>query len=183
MNCFQTKQFNRSYDLSITHIEAILVYAQAGLIPWKRNCLFCAQRMELTYEPNDSNKHIWRCNVCMKTARVTQSSPLSGAVLRHFDAQLHLWIDNTAPNTVDKLLGRKNHGSWCRVFRKASHHYMTTQIFPHLILPGPVEIDETRVGQKRFSYTNRFPQVRWVFGLLCRRTRLFIGQFIKDKSH
>ncbi|CDW79773.1 UNKNOWN [Stylonychia lemnae] len=47
---------------------------------------------------------------------------------------------------------------------------------------GP-QFYETLIGQQRWSYMGHFPQLRWVFGLLCRRTRIPVMYFIKDKSH
>lgn len=56
-------------------------------------------------------------------------------------------------------------------------------MLPFLKLPGIVEMDETYIGKRRYSLTDPFPTVRWVYGMHCRQTKLSILRFIKDKVH
>jgi hypothetical protein len=44
-------------------------------------------------------------------------------------------------------------------------------------------MDETYVGKRKFSLTDPFPRVRWLFGMHCRDTKLSILYFVKDKVH
>lgn len=62
--------------------------------------------------------------------------------------------------------------------------YIKNKILPYLQLPGPVEIDESKISAQRWSHVGRFPKkLNWVFGLVCRRTKIPIICYIKDKFH
>jgi len=54
---------------------------------------------------------------------------------------------------------------------------------PNCILPGPVEIDETRVGSLNWSYLGVFPEKRWAFGLFCRTTKIPITYWVRNRNH
>jgi len=73
--------------------------------------------------------------------------------------------------------------NYYKVFRKAASHYFTKKIQPFLTLPGVVELDETYVGMTKFSMNDAFPNIRWIFGLHCRSTKICLMYFIKDKNH
>ena len=70
------------------------------------------------------------------------------------------------------------------LFRKASHHYMHTRVLPYLQLPGPIEIDEAKIGRRRWHFRGEFPKkIRWAFGMYCRTTGIPILYEIKSKVH
>ncbi len=51
-------------------------------------------------------------------------------------------------------------------------------MLPYIKLPGPVEIDETRLGRQKLSKCNVFARkINRVFGMLCRSTG------IPDRKH
>ena len=57
-------------------------------------------------------------------------------------------------------------------------------MLPFLKLPGPVEVDESKIGAQRWSHLGRFPKkLRWVVGLICRTTRLPIVYYLPNKRH
>lgn len=55
-------------------------------------------------------------------------------------------------------------------------------ILPYLVLNGPVEIDESKVNHKKFHCLGNNVNIRWMFAIFCRQTKLFISYIIKDKS-
>lgn len=93
-------------------------------------------------------------------------------------------MDST-PRFADRASGRNQCGGFLfKIFRKAASNYFESMVMPYLKLPGPVEIDETKVGQKKFEYMAKYSNyVRWVFGLFCRTTRIPILYYIPDKKH
>ena len=54
---------------------------------------------------------------------------------------------------------------------------------PYLVLPGIVEIDETKIGVERgvSGAMNWHPKLRWVFGMYCRQTGLIIMYYILNR--
>lgn len=60
---------------------------------------------------------------------------------------------------------------------------MAKFIQPYLKFPSIMEVDETFIGATRFSMLNPFPQIRWVFGMHCRQTKLAMMYYLKDKNH
>jgi hypothetical protein len=69
-----------------------------------------------------------------------------------------------------------------KMFRIALSHYAQKMVLPYLILPGPCEIDESKVIHRNFQcgrgyYANQ----RWMFGIYCRKTRMQVIYSIKEK--
>jgi len=58
---------------------------------------------------------------------------------------MEMWLDNHS-TTVGSIICRNWTAMFYRLFRKACSHYENTKIRPYLVLPGPVEIDETKLG-------------------------------------
>jgi hypothetical protein len=59
-----------------------------------------------------------------------------------------------------------------------------TKVLPYLILPGPCEIDEAKLGRQRWHHRGEFPKnIKWGFGLYCRTTHIPIIYEIKNKQH
>ena len=55
---------------------------------------------------------------------------------------------------------------------------------PYLKLPDSVEIDESKCSSNHFAcITGCSVITRWIFGMVCRKTRISIIYSIKDKSH
>jgi hypothetical protein len=69
------------------------------------------------------------------------------------------------------------------VFRKAASHYVDRKILPYLVLPGPIEIDESKTQNKKYKVAGGHIVVRWVFGMYCRSTKLAVIYSVKDKNH
>ena len=59
---------------------------------------------------------------------------------------------------------------------------MRRKVNEFLVLPGPTEIDESKVNHRKFSCLGSSIMIRWMFGVHCRPTHLSIPQIIKDKS-
>lgn len=53
------------------------------------------------------------------------------------------------------------------VFRKVASYYVEKMILPYLVLPGPIEIDESKTSSKKFKVAGGYIVVRWVFGMYC----------------
>ena len=65
-----------------------------------------------------------------------------------FDFALNMWIKNATPKLSGQMSA--NHSqlqSLFLLFRKAYTHYWKTYVGPYLVLPGIVEIDETKVSR------------------------------------
>lgn len=100
-----------------------------------------------------------------------------------FDAAIHLWLDS-ASSTVGEKVCRNRVAMYYRCFRKACSTYIKNIILPYLDLPGPVEIDESKIGAQRWSHLGRFPKkLRWVVGMICRKTKIPIIYYVDDKKH
>lgn len=56
-------------------------------------------------------------------------------------------------------------------------------MIPYLVLPGPVEIDETLISCKRWNPYGKMPKLKWAFGMICRYTRIPVIYYIRDKQH
>jgi hypothetical protein len=53
-----------------------------------------------------------------------------------------------------------------------------------LKLPGPVEIDETKMGPKNNNEFSKCPdKINWILGLFCRQTKLVVTYFIPNRAH
>jgi N-glycosylase/DNA lyase len=102
------------------------------------------------------------------------------------DAMLEFWLIGSNGIVPDRMCCRKNSSAsvvFYKMFRKAACHYTQTKILPHLEIPGPVEIDESRVGRKVYRVLGGFPKCRWMFGMYCRQTKIPILYYINDKVH
>ena len=44
-------------------------------------------------------------------------------------------------------------------------------------------MDETYLGSTKFSVTDSFPSIRWVYGLFDRKTKLSAMYYLKEKCH
>lgn len=61
---------------------------------------------------------------------------------------------------------------------------MKTKVMPYIVLPGPVEIDEAKIGRQRWHFRGEFPKkIKWAFGVYCRTTGISIIYEIKSKKH
>ncbi len=53
------------------------------------------------------------------------------------------------------------------IIRKAVSCYIENNVKKFFKFSEQVDIDETMIGQQRWSYNGHFPKLRWVFGMLC----------------
>jgi len=57
-------------------------------------------------------------------------------------------------------------------------------MLPYLKMPGPVEIDETRLGRQKLSKCTVFARkINRVFGMFCRSTSIPMFYYIPDRKH
>jgi hypothetical protein len=108
--------------------------------------------------------------------------------IRKFDIALECWIMNAKSISTARLMTASNiigdtSPEYFSVFRKVAAHYIENKIMPYLVLPGPVEIDESKTSHRKFKITGGYIVVRWVFGMYCRSTKLGVIYAIKDKCH
>jgi hypothetical protein len=115
--------------------------------------------------------YVWVCTICYYHKRVNKSTPLNAINILLFDLALSLWIRNATPDISIKLSSRINTCDVNLVFRRSFNNYMARRIYPFLKLPGPVEIDEAKIGVQRWHFKGEFPKnIKWAFGLYCRST-------------
>lgn len=141
--------------------------------------------MKVVRDERDLIKYAWRCTYCFKTFKLTKETIVSGMNIKAVDSCLELWLRGSSGKMAE-YIGYSNYGGkgFFKVFRKCCAHYFDTRIRPYLILPGPVDIDETQVGAKRFwMFTNRWPECRWIFGLCCWYSKIPVLYHIPDKKH
>ncbi len=54
-----------------------------------------------------------------------------------------------------------------------------------MVLPGPIELDETKVGCERGymkGVSGWHPIYKWVFGMYCRKTHLTVMQYVANRK-
>ena len=88
-----------------------------------------------------------------------------------------LFSANVRAATSAKLSSTHMQG-YFKLFRRASSHYFEKQIQPYLVFDDVIEMDETYLGLTKFSVTDTFPRVRWVYGLFCRKSKLTVMYYL-----
>jgi hypothetical protein len=128
-----------------------------GLVHRKRKCPFCiVHPMSLCYEESVQNRFVWKCTFCFKAIPVQKSTIISNMNVRKFDTALTLWMMNARTVTAARMFNQRTRSltrgctEYFHLFRKAYSHYAQKKIVPYLVLPGIVEIDESKVNHKRF---------------------------------
>lgn len=166
-------------------IDIIYNYTKHGLLHPKRWCSFCATRMRMIKTRAEFLGYIWVCPVCFDAKRVTCSTPLNTLNLLLFDFALAMWVKNATPKMAgDMSCGGHSLQALFSLFRRAYTFYLKTKILPYLVLPGPVEIDEAKIGRQRWHFRGEFPKkIKWAFGMFCRTTQIPLIYEIKCKVH
>ena len=98
----------------------------------------------------------WKCTFCFDTTCVTGSTPMTCINLQAMNIALHMFAIKGKAIYARRLCV-KNQGMYFKLFRLAASHYMRTRVQPYLRLPGPVEVDETYIGRRKFSFKELFP--------------------------
>ena len=134
---------------------------------------------------NDYLGYAWVCPICYHALRVTQGTPMASISLSLFDFALNMWIKNATPHLSGHMSQNFSQlQSLFLLFRKCYTHYWKTYVGPYLVLPGIVEIDETKISRQRWHFKGGFPKkIRWVFGMYCRSTGIPIVYEIQCKNH
>ena len=151
-------------------------YAKHGLLHKNRVCHTC-RLMPMRLVKTGGGRYFgfplqWSCIGCCRLETVTSNGPMQYIDLKVFDAALVMWLESISSTIGDKVL-RGRVSRYYRVFRKASSGYLRRQVLPFLSLPGPVEVDESKIGAERWSQVGRYPKkVRWVLGMICRTTKI-----------
>ena len=73
---------------------------------------------------------------------------------------LEFWLMSSNGSVPDKMFCNDKSSSsviYYKLFRKAASQYVK-KLLPYLVLPGPVEIDESRVGRKAYTMKGGFPK-------------------------
>jgi hypothetical protein len=112
--------------------------------------------------------------------------------LLKFDRALRIWIETPAArmqeisriisNNIDQVNSKHGYHKGSSNFTiilasRALAHFWRKKVKPYLILPGPIELDETKVGCERGymkGVSGWHPIFKWVFGMYCRKTHLTI---------
>jgi hypothetical protein len=133
------------YERDVVYIAR--EYARYGLIYRKLYCPFCKCQMLLVRNTEARQQLCWQCGRCGISRGITMNTPFCYIDIKHFDVSLHLWIDNVWPRLATHIVQNKE--SITRNFmliRKVCSLYIKTKVLPYIVLDGPVEIDETRLG-------------------------------------
>jgi hypothetical protein len=91
----------------------------------------------------------------------------------------------STPIIADRIINTKNVASRCafRLFLKCASLYIEKMVLPYIILPGPIEIDESLVSTRHWSYLGYFPDKKWAFGMYCRVTKIPVIYYVKNRTH
>ena len=147
-------------------------YVLAGLLHSRMHCSRCLARMQLRnslsgfYKKSWQHNVAWVCPHCGQSKSVTWDSPLCQMDLPAFDAAVNLWIDGVTGGMAARLSSQKTRlYQYYRIIRRASTFYIRMKVQPFLKLPGPVEIDETKMGPKNNMEFNKCPEkANWILG-------------------
>ena len=98
---------------------------------------------------------------------------------------IFLWIDNVWPRLAQNVVRDRNAViKYFQLIRKCCSLYCRTKILPYIQLPGPVEVDETRLGRQKLSKCTVFARkINRVFCLFCRNTNICLFYYIPDRRH
>ena len=146
--------------------------------------------MALVYKSAGDDKFQWVCYMCYSTKSVTVSTPAAGCWPRLFDIALTLWCMSQRSQVAARVTHRFAHtcyssstmSKYQALFRDASSHFVQTKVHPYLTLRGGVEIDESKVSSRKFASAGGTVSVRWIFGMVCRKTKISIIYSIRDKK-
>jgi hypothetical protein len=102
-----------------------------------------------------------------------------------FDFALAMFIRNATPKMAgDMSCASHSLQSLFALFRRAYTFFVKTKVLPYLVLPGPCEIDEAKLGRQRWHHKGEFPKnIKWGFGIYCRTTNIPVIYEIKNKQH
>ncbi len=91
---------------------------------------------------------MWQCGRCGISKGITMNTPLCHLDIKQLDVAIFLWIDNVWPQLAQNIV-RDKHAvvRYFALIRKSCSLFMKTKMLPYLKLPGPVEVDETRLGR------------------------------------
>lgn len=113
------------------------------------------------------------------------NTPLCYLDIKQLDISIYLWIDNVWPRLAQNVV--KDRNSIIKFFiliRKSCSLFIRTKVLPYLTLPGPVEIDETRLGRQKLNKSTVFARkINRVFAMFCRITQLVVFYYIPDRRH
>jgi ribosomal protein S27AE len=166
-------------------IEVARDYARHGLIHKRRDCPFCTCPMLLVRNAESRSQLIWQCGRCGISKGLTMNTPLCYMDIKMFDISLYLWIDNVWPRLAQNIVrDRSGVIKNFQLIRKCCSMYIKTKVLPYVKLPGPIEIDETRLGRQKLSKCTVFARkINRVFGIFCRTTHLPLFYYIPDRKH
>jgi hypothetical protein len=150
-------------------IEIIYRLAKHGLVHARRWCDFCGHRMRLIRTNLDYFGYVWVCPICFEGKRITASTPMNTINILVFDYAVSMFARNYMTTMVSFMsFDYRSMLGYLALFRQAYAHYVRQQIMPYLVLPGPCEIDEAKIGIQRWDYKGCFPKnIKWAFGIFC----------------
>ena len=141
--------------------------------------------MKLKNFKEGSHNVSWVCPNCLDIKSITHSSPFSLMDLSVFDNALNLWVDGCTSGQAGRLCSMWSPVYlYYRILRRACSFYIRLKVLPFLKLPGPVEVDETKIGPKNNNEFSRCPdKINWILGLFCRHSRLVVGYYVPNRAH
>ena len=165
-----------------SNIEILYYLTKAGLHPYQIFCQCCDRKMLFYYRFDEYEQH-WRCPQCFHKTSYLRYCLLIGHSLDKFDSILEMFCLNffSGKNIFLNRIFHSDSSKIDRLFRSSVALYWKTKIKPYLQLPGLVEMDETLVTRK-FAVNLNYPQHKWVFGMLCRKTRLLMLWHVKNRQ-
>ena len=75
-----------------------------------------------------------------------------------------------------------NVGTALTIARHVTAYYYSKKIRPYLRYTEAVEIDETKIGAQIYKAATKCDEFRWVFGMICRKSRLSAMYFVSNRK-
>lgn len=152
-----------------------------GAIPINKLCPNCDMCLSLQNDKRAGGK--WRCDKVntLTGLRCRYGCSVTGGTIFHdlrlpislFVKFARLWVDNTPLTKINGFLGEglNQHTlvSYARLLRAVVYHEMIAKRKPIGGFGYVVEIDETKVGKRKYNRGHRV-EGQWVFGGICRET-------------
>lgn len=68
------------------------------------------------------------------------------------------------------------------LIRHVMAHYFAQKVRAYLVFSEAVEIDETKIGAQFYKAVTKCAEFRWVFGLICRKSRVPVMYFVNNRK-
>ena len=126
----------------------------------------------------DGLDYIWKCSFCFLTKNPYTSCISMNVPIREMDQVLRLTERCNVRASVFRWPLECNVGTALTIARHVTAYYYSKKIRPYLRYTEAVEIDETKIGAQIYKAATKCDEFRWVFGMICRKSRLSAMYFV-----